>query len=153
MTLNIRALLALAILSPITAPATAFAAEAPIYTGTFSSVAVSGYDPVAYFKAGKPIKGDKQFTYKWMGAEWRFSSAENRDAFAKSPTSYAPQYGGYCAYAVAMNSTASSDPKAWKIVDGKLYLNYDADIGKKWAAKQNEYIKSANANWPRVLGN
>lgn len=153
MTLPIRTILALAVLTPIAAPATAYAAEAPIYTGLFNKVAVSGYDPVAYFKVGMPVKGDKKFTHTWMGTEWRFSSAENRDAFAKSPASYAPQFGGYCAYAVAMNSTASSDPKVWKIVDGKLYLNYDADIGKKWVAKQNEYIKSANANWPKVLGN
>ena len=87
-------------------------------------VAVEGYDPVAYFTDSKPVKGSSQYTYRWQGAIWHFASAQHRDAFAKSPESYAPQYGGYCAYGVSQGHTAPVDPAAWKIINGKLYLNY-----------------------------
>jgi hypothetical protein len=128
------------------------AKDAPIYTGTFSSLAVGGHDPVAYFTEGRPVKGDKQFTFKYLGAEWRFTSAAHRDAFAAAPEKYAPQYGGYCAWAVSQNYTASGDPQYWKIVDGKLYLNYDADIQKKWEQDIPGFITKADRNWPAVLG-
>src|SRR5512135_2769630 len=87
-------------------------------------VAIRGYDPVAYFTESKPVEGSKQFTFEWQGATWRFASAANRDLFAKTPEKYAPQYGGYCAYAVSQGHTATIDPQRWRIVDGKLYLNY-----------------------------
>jgi YHS domain-containing protein len=88
----------------------AMAREAPVYTGLFSSVAVSGYDPVAYFTDGKPVEGKKEFSTRWMNVEWRFASAQNRDLFVVNPEKYAPQYGGYCAWAVSQNKTASADP-------------------------------------------
>ncbi len=94
------------------------AAEA-IYTN-WRGKAIAGYDPVAYFTAAKPLEGDSAFTATWMGATWYFASAENRDKFTAMPEKFAPKYGGYCAYAVAQNSTAKIDPEAWKIVDGKL---------------------------------
>ena len=87
-----------------------------------NATAIKGYDPVAYFKQSAAVKGSPQFTTQWMGATWQFSSAENRDLFAANPEQYAPQYGGYCAYAVSEGHTASIDPEAWKIVDGKLYV-------------------------------
>ena len=90
---------------------------------TSDGVALKDFDPVAYFTEGQPIKGKKDFTYQWMGAKWYFSSAANRDRFIEKPRQYAPQYGGYCAYAVSKGHTADISPKAWKIVDGKLYLN------------------------------
>lgn len=124
----------------------------PVYKGSFSDKAVSGYDTVAYFKEGKPVKGSPQFKTQYKGATWLFSSQENLDAFKASPEKYAPQYGGYCAYAVAAkNDLVSADPEAWKIVDGKLYLNYDKDIQADWVAKQSEYIKQGNANWPNLV--
>jgi YHS domain-containing protein len=86
-------------------------------------------DPV-YQQAG-PVKGSAQFSYEWQGATWLFSSAENRDRFNAEPDRYAPQYGGFCAYAVSKGRTASIDPEAWKIVDGKLYLNYSKGVQKK----------------------
>ena len=86
-------------------------------------VALKGHDAVAYFTESKPIKGSGKHEFEWMGARWRFSSAENRDLFAKNPENFAPQYGGYCAYAVSQGITADIDPEAWKIVDGRLYLN------------------------------
>ena len=130
----------------------ALAAKAPVYTGLLSKVAVSGYDPVAYFAAGKPVEGSKEFTASWQGAEYHFANAANRDRFKAEPARYAPQYGGYCAWAVSQGYTAPADPKVWKIVDGRLYLNYDASVGRKWSADIPGYIAKANANWPKVLG-
>lgn len=128
----------------------AYAADV-IYKGLFSQTAVSGYDTVAYFIKNKPVKGDAKFSTLWQGAEWQFSSQANLDLFKKDPAKYAPQYGGYCAYAVALNKTASADPEVWKIIDGKLYLNYNQDIKAKWDKKTPTYINQANKNWPHVL--
>lgn len=134
------------------AAAPAAAAKAPVSTGLFSKVAVSGHDPVAYFTLGKPVEGSKQFTATHQGAAYRFASAANRDAFKANPSRYAPQYGGYCAWAVSQGYTASADPKVWKIVDGRLYLNYNAEVGRTWEKDIPGHIVKANANWPRVLG-
>jgi len=130
----------------------AHAGEKPVYTGFFSNLAVGGYDSVAYFTVHKPVKGDSRFSTEYSGAQWQFSSAANRDAFAADPKRYAPQYGGYCAWAVSEGGTASADPKLWRIVDGKLYLNYDADVQKKWELDIAGHIRKADQNWPAVLG-
>ncbi len=127
------------------------AAEKPVYTGIFSNVAVGGYDPVAYFTENKPVKGDSRFAHEYAGTQWHFTSAANRDAFIAEPRRYAPQYGGYCAWAVSEGGTASADPKLWKIVDGKLYLNYDAGVQKKWELDIAGHIRKADQNWPGVL--
>jgi YHS domain-containing protein len=111
---------------------------------------IKGYDPVAYFTTGKPVKGSKDFEYQWMGATFRFSSKENLELFKKTPGKYAPQYGGYCAYAVSQNYTAPVDPEAWDIVSGKLYLNYSKSVQKKWREKRDEYIAAADKNWPAL---
>ncbi len=129
----------------------AFAAKDPVYTGLFSSTALKGYDAVAYFTEGEPVKGSKKFQHEYNGADWYFSSAANRDTFAKDPAAYAPQYGGYCAWAVSQGYTASGDPTVWKIVDGKLYVNYNDDVGAKWRKDPQGFIKLANQNWPNVL--
>lgn len=113
--------------------------------------AIRGYDPVAYFSQGKPLKGDSNFSHKWRGATWRFASAANRDKFAASPEKYAPQYGGYCAWAVSQGYTASTDPQAWKIVDGKLYLNYSKSVQKQWIEGGiPRLIAAGDANWPKL---
>lgn len=117
---------------------------------SFTGTALQGYDPVAYFRESKPVRGKSEFRRDWMGAKWYFASAENRDAFAKEPQKYAPQFGGYCAWAVAHGYTANIDPNAWKIVDGKLYLNYSKDVRKKWEADIPGFIKQANENWPKL---
>jgi YHS domain-containing protein len=130
----------------------AMAKEAPIYTSFFSSVAVSGYDTVSYFTDKKPVLGDAKYKTNYQGAEWRFSTAAHRDAFVADPARYAPQYGGYCAWAVAQGSTASADPLRWRVVNDKLYLNYDADVQTKWEANMPAFIQQANKNWPAVLG-
>lgn len=113
--------------------------------------AIAGFDPVAYFTDGEPVKGSESFTCMWNGAKWHFASESNRLMFEEMPEQYAPQYGGYCAYAVSQGYTAKVDPKCWKIVDEKLYLNYNMEIQEKWEADQFEYIMYADANWPKVL--
>ena len=95
--------------------------------------------------------GSPEFAYDWMGATWHFSTAENRDTFAADPDAYAPQYGGYCAYAISDGYTASTAPEAWKIVDGKLDLNFSRRIQRRWERDIPGRIESANANWPSVL--
>jgi YHS domain-containing protein len=114
-------------------------------------VAIEGYDPVAYFEVGKPVEGSVEWEHEWNGATWRFASAEHRDLFATNPDRYAPQYGGYCAYAVSKGTTAGIDPGAWRIVDGKLYLNYSAKIQRRWNEDVPGHIERADANWPRLL--
>ena len=132
------------------APAAAFAKD-PVYTGTLSSLAVSGYDPVAYFTEGKPVEGDSAYEYKWNGATWRFASQANLDTFKANPEAYAPQFGGYCAWAVSQGYTASATPEAWRIVDGKLYLNYSKGVQSKWEQDVPGNIAKADKNWPKVL--
>jgi len=129
----------------------AFARSADVYTGTFSSLAVGGYDTVAYFKQGKAVPGTSAFSTKYMGATWQFASKDNLDAFVANPTAFAPQFGGYCAWAIAHNYTASGDPQVWSLVQGKLYLNYDRDIQAKWSKDIPGYIASGNKNWPGAL--
>ena len=129
----------------------AYAGQAEIYTGEIKGVAINGYDPVAYFTDEKPVAGSADITADWKGATWRFSSVENRDTFLADPEKYAPQYGGYCAYAVSSGYTASTDPSAFSIVDGKLYLNYSQGVRTQWSKDTSGYISKANANWPKVL--
>ena len=114
-------------------------------------IAIDGTDAVAYFTQGKPVAGSPDHSHEWMGATWRFSTEENRAKFAADPEAYAPQYGGYCAYAVSEGYTASTVPDAWKIVDGKLYLNYSRGVQRRWERNIPERIEAANANWPAVL--
>ena len=132
-------------------PNGAAARDPEIYTGFFNKVAVGGYDTVAYFTQNRAVKGDSKFSTEYKGVEWRFASEEDKSKFVANPEQYAPQYGGYCAWAVAQGHTASGDPTKWKIVDGKLYLNYDADVQKKWEADIPGFINAANKNWPAVL--
>ena len=116
-------------------------------------IAIKGYDPVAYFTKGEPVKGSSEFQHNWNSAIWNFSSVDHRDMFKAEPEKYAPQYGGYCAYAVSQGETANIDPKSWKIVDGKLYLNLNKRIHRKWEKDIPGYIKKADKNWPGVLKN
>ena len=140
----------LAALIFLTQAVSAVAAD-KVYTSFFSNKAVSGYDTVAYFTEHKPVKGSGKYTTDYMGAKWLFSSADNLNLFKANPEKYAPQYGGYCAWAVAQGDTASADPRQWLIDNGKLYLNYDAAVKKKWLADKEKFIEKANQNWPAVL--
>ena len=110
--------------------------------------AIHGYDPVAYFNEHKPVKGDIKYNLVWNSATWYFMNQKNLDLFKMNPPMYAPQYGGYCAYGLADGHKASTDPEAWTIVNGKLYLNYDKDVQNSWNKKQAEYIVTADKLWP-----
>jgi YHS domain-containing protein len=121
-----------------------------VNTGYFGTVAIRGYDTVAYFTDGQPVAGNPAIAYTWLGADWYFSSDEHRAKFIENPTAFAPQYGGLCADGVAYDTmTANIDPAAWRIIDGKLYLNYD----KPSAAEFQEtagFLDKAEENWPTL---
>ena len=113
-------------------------------------LAINGYDTVAYFTQGKPVKGYSRFSHYYNGATWQFVSSENKTLFIQAPEAYTPQYGGYCAYAVSQGYTARIKPDAWQIVEGKLYLNYNKWIQRKWEKMSSQYIKLADGNWPEI---
>ncbi len=123
----------------------------PAFTAIFSSKAIRGYDPVAYFTQDKAVEGSDEFSFEYNQATWLFSSQQNLDLFKADPTKYAPQYGGYCAYAVSQGSTASIKPELFTIVGGKLYLNYSDSINNKWRANKDNFIVDADKNWPQIL--
>lgn len=112
--------------------------------------AIRGYDAVAYHTEGRPVRGRAEFTHRWNGATWRFASVANRDRFAADPGRYAPAYGGFCAFAVSEGYTAPIDPHAWRIVDGRLFLNYDRAVQRRWEADIPGRIRRGDENWPRL---
>lgn len=114
-------------------------------------VALKGYDTVAYFKQETHVLGDSAFTTTWKGAEWHFASAENQADFIANPEAFAPQYGGWCAFAVAHGATAKTDADAWTLHDGKLYLNFNKAVRTKWRRDIPGFVARADANWPAVL--
>ncbi len=132
-------------------PVPSAAAKDAVSTATFSSLAVNGYDVVGYFTEARPVKGQSRHEMKWNGATWRFASVGNLARFKADPKAFAPQYGGYCAWAVAQGNTAPSDPTAWRVVNGKLYLNYNHNIQNRWEKNVPANINKADANWPKVL--
>lgn len=117
---------------------------------TERGIAIDGYDPVAYFTTGKATKGDSAHAFAWNGAKWLFASSAHQDQFAKDPAKFAPQYGGFCAYGMSRGYKAVIDPQAFTIIDGKLYLNYDAKVQDTWRKHTAGYIRQADAAWPRV---
>ncbi|GAL36605.1 hypothetical protein JCM19240_2674 [Vibrio maritimus] len=133
----------------LSSSASAFALE-PVYSDFFGK-AIRGYDPVAYFSQGKPVKGDGDYTYDWNGATWYFSSKQNQELFTADPEQYAPKYGGYCAWAVSKGYTAKIDPNAWHIHNNKLYLNYSKSVQSTWQQDIPGNIASADRNWPALL--
>lgn len=130
---------------------TAKAGEDAVYTGWLNNNAVSGYDTVAYFSEGKAREGSKEYTTTYKGANWRFVNAENLALFVANPEKYAPQYGGYCAWGLANGHAVSSDPEAWKIVDGKLYLNYNQKVQKRWIDDTEWAIIEADKQFPELV--
>jgi YHS domain-containing protein len=126
-------------------------ARPAVYAEFRSKLAVDGYDAVAYFKTGQPTKGRPENALAWNGATWHFASPENKAAFEANPQAYAPQYGGHCAWAVSEGYTAKGDPAHWRIVDGKLYLNYNASVQRNWERNIPGHIAKGDKNWPTVL--
>lgn len=112
--------------------------------------AIRGYDPVAYFKQNKAVKGSKDLHYTWQQAEWHFANQANLEAFKANPEKFAPQYGGYCAYGVAQGYAPEIDPQAFKVTNGKLYLNLSRAVLKKWQQDIPGYVKDADKNWPEL---
>jgi YHS domain-containing protein len=143
---------ALALAAGLAAAALALDAQAEGFVNTDSSgVAIQGYDPVAYFTEGQPVKGSPAHTAEWEGAVWHFASAANRDAFLAAPEKYAPQYGGWCAYGATQGYAADTDPvDAWTLRDGKLYLNWDAAVKKQWSEDIPGNLAISEANWPAI---
>ena len=131
-----------------TAPAVAF----DKVNESDSGIAIKGYDPVAYHTEGRAVKGKSQFSFKWKDAEWHFANAEDRDLFAANPERYTPQYGGYCAYSMAAGQIAGIDPQAFKIVNGKLYLNWSKEISDKFSDNAAINIKKGDENWAKMSG-
>jgi len=125
-------------------------AEAQVINRNGTRWAIGGYDPVAYFTESKPVRGDGGHQHRWGGATWLFSSAENKAKFVESPGKYAPEYGGYCAFAMAQGRAVRIDPNAWTIHQGRLYLNYDLATRSRWNADRAKYIRQANEKWPEV---
>jgi YHS domain-containing protein len=117
-----------------------------------AELAIKGYDAVAYFTASKALKGNESFTFRWHDMTWHFSSKENRDLFAASPEKYAPQYDGWCAWAMTESRLAVTDPEVWKIIDGKLYLNCSREAYEKWSRDIPGHIKKADAIWREHFG-
>jgi hypothetical protein len=113
--------------------------------------ALSGHDPVAYVRRGASVPGNPAFALKWRGAIWLFESEDSMVEFEMNPTAYAPQYGGYCAYSIAVGDPASGDPDVFSIVGGKLYLNHDLQTREIWSQDRARHISEADRNWPSVL--
>lgn len=134
-------------------PAMVFAADAPIYSHP-SKGAIKGADAVAYYSLEPGVKaviGRAEFTHRWSGADWKFANAENLAKFVADPEAYAPQFGGYCAFAVSHDFTKPINPNKWKIVDGKLFLNLNGIAYRKWQSDQDAAIIRGNNHWPNVL--
>ncbi|MDK9759582.1 hypothetical protein KIV40_30725 [Vibrio sp. D173a] len=115
-----------------------------------NDLAIKGYGPVAYFTDAGAVQGSPEYTATYKNAIYQFASSENRDQFRADPQAYAPQYGGYCAFGVAMGKKFETDPNAWKIEDGKLYLNLDKSVQKRWLEDTQGFIQDANGNWPEI---
>ena len=124
-------------------------AEGRIFTR--DGLAIGGTDPVAYFTQGQPVQGSPDYQWEWRNATWQFVSAEHRDRFQADPEAYAPQYGGWCAWAAARGEAAATIPEAWKIVDGKLYLNFSRLIQWRWERDIPGYIAAADDHWPNIF--
>ena len=115
-----------------------------------NDIALHGYDAVSYFTKGKPTEGSFEYTATYKNAIFKFASAENRDKFRADPVKYAPQYGGYCAFGTSVEKKFDGDPNAWKVVDGKLYLNLNKNVQNKWLTDVPGYIESADTAWPEI---
>ena len=115
-----------------------------------NGVAIKGYDPVAFFKDSKPVRGKDDLRFEYKGSTFVFANAENRAAFAADPGKYAPQYGGYCAFGTARGYKADIDPATFTVIDGRLYLNYNTQVQRGWTADSGKFIRQADERWPTV---
>ena len=144
------ALAGLLLLAGLATLAPASAAE-PVFVGDASGAAIDGYDVVSYF-SGLPQRGLPNFAVNYRGADWYFASAANAAKFRLSPDAYIPKYGGFCAYGVANGYLVKSDPLAWSIHQGRLYLNFNAILRVKWLNGRTEYLSLSEKYWPKLIG-
>ena len=112
-------------------------------------VAILGYDTVAYFTEGRPVKGNSEFAFSWQDAKWHFSSAKHRDLFAANPEQYAPQFGGHCAMALTRGVVKVIDPEAWIVSEGKLYLSFSKKGLGMFRQDVAGHIKESENNWAK----
>ena len=139
----------LAIGSMTAVPALAVTHTGGEYNTLYAGQGAKGYDVVAYFTDNKAVPGNDKFVAEYGGVTWKFASAEHRDMFKGNPAKYAPQYGGFCAWGVANNKLFDVDPvNGWTIIDGKLYLNFNADILDTFSKDASGFTGKANRNWP-----
>lgn len=129
-------------------PLQAARAEPPVFQ--VEGIALGGTDPVSYFDGPQPLPGLPQHAFAYEGATWHFATAENRERFAADPAAYAPQYGGWCAFAAAKGAKAPTVPEAWTLVDGRLYLNYSTQVMRAWRSDPAGFIAAADAAWPAL---
>lgn len=115
-----------------------------------NGIAIRGYDPVAYFEERRPVPGSPRWTAQFQGSTFSFASAAHRDAFTADPERYAPQYGGFCAFAAAKGYKAKTDPDAFSLVNGKLYLNYSLSVRELWQEDTDGYIAKGDKTWPEI---
>ncbi|MGB7286572.1 MAG: YHS domain-containing (seleno)protein [Salaquimonas sp.] len=144
---RIAAITATAIVSILIAITMSFASPVNVDA---NGLALQGYDPVAYFTDGKPVKGSPDFTAEYDGATYHFASAEHQSSFTADPAKFAPQYGGYCAYGLSLGSKAPVEVDKFSIVDGKLYLNFNGDIQSRWTKDVPGYVAKADENWTNI---
>jgi YHS domain-containing protein len=138
-------------LTGLASPAFAVKQTGGEYNTLHAGLGAKGYDVVSYFAVGKPVVGSDRFTTEHGGVKWQFSSAENLATFKSDPTKYAPQYGGFCAWGASVGKLFDVDPvNGWKIVDGKLYLNFNGDINATFSKDPASFIAKANQNWPSL---
>ena len=126
-------------------------ANPPVETGTFNNKAIYGYDPMGYWNDNKAVKGKEEFKFSWRGADWYFASQENLDTFKSDPLKWAPQYGGYCAYAMSDNRLVGIDEDAFTIYEGKLYLNYSMSVSREWNKNKVQFIQEADGFYPKKV--
>lgn len=142
--------LALALIAAPLALST-IAIAGPTYTGEQGSVAAGGYDVTSYFSAdGKPQLGSKAFSVAHRGAQYHFANAINADKFKANPDAFAPAYGGHCAWAMSRGSLAPGDPTKYRVVNGKLYLNFNQQVQDMWVKDIPGFISKAEAEWPTI---
>ena len=116
----------------------------------YSGVAMGGYDPVAYHVVKNSQKGSPENSFNWQGVNWHFTSLENKNKFAIDPDKFAPQFGGYCAFAVSSGFTATSNAPFWSINNGKLNLFFDKGAKQKWLAQiEKKILLRAENNWAK----
>ena len=117
------------------------------------NVAMHGYDAVAYFTDGVPTKGDAKFAATVDGARYLFANEANLKKFQANPAAYTPQFGGFCSLGASYGEKVDADPNAWKIVDGKLYLNYNPKVAERWSGDIPGNIQRAETAWPKIKDN